>query len=142
MASITLRLRAKHEDMLPFNPQGCHRGGMFYCVDKTTGKRTSLQSINADEARQIIEAKNQAERQTGLNLQIAKAYGSHSDRFVPKPCPLLEEAWPEISGPRWSNFNPSKIPGKILQDFRVGVTPKNCPPGTPPKNAPQGCAKN
>ena len=38
------------------------RGGMYYCVDKTTGKRTSLQTVNEDEARQIIEAKNQAER--------------------------------------------------------------------------------
>ena len=56
-----------------------HLGGMFYCVDKTTGKRTSLQTINADEARQIIEAKNQSERQPGLNLQIAKAYLAGTD---------------------------------------------------------------
>jgi len=52
---------------------------MFYCVDKTTGKRTSLQTTNADEARQIIEAKNQSERQPGLNLQIAKAYLAGTD---------------------------------------------------------------
>ena len=26
------------------------RGGMFYCVDKITGKRTSLQTTNKDEA--------------------------------------------------------------------------------------------
>jgi len=50
------------------------RSGMFYCVDKTTGKRTSLQTTNKDEARQIVEAKNQAERQPVLNLQFAKAY--------------------------------------------------------------------
>ena len=37
------------------------RGGMFYCVDKTTGQRTSLKTTNPDEARQIIEAKNQTE---------------------------------------------------------------------------------
>jgi len=29
------------------------RGGMYYCVDKTTGKRTSLQTANQDEAQQI-----------------------------------------------------------------------------------------
>ena len=52
---------------------------MFYSVDKTTGKRTSLQTTNADEARQIIEAKNQSERQPGLNLQIAKAYLAGTD---------------------------------------------------------------
>lgn len=56
-----------------------HRGGMFYCVDKTTGKRTSLQTTDKDEAQQIIEAKNQAERQPVLNLQIAQAYLTASD---------------------------------------------------------------
>jgi hypothetical protein len=45
------------------------RGGMFYCVDKTTGKRTSLKTTNKDEARQIVEAKNQALRQ-----QIGRAH--------------------------------------------------------------------
>ena len=36
---------------------------MFYCVDKTTGKRTSLKTLDRDEAQQIIEARNQSERQ-------------------------------------------------------------------------------
>ena len=59
------------------------RGGMYYCVDKTTGKRTSLQTANQDEAQQIIEAKNNSVRQPVLNLQIAKCGGaepSKSDR--------------------------------------------------------------
>lgn len=55
------------------------RGGTFYCVDKTTGKRTSLQTTDQDEARQIVEARNQAERQPGLNLHIAKAYLAGTD---------------------------------------------------------------
>jgi integrase len=55
---------------------------MFYCVDKTTGKRTSLQTTNPDEARQIVEAKNQAERQPVLNLQIAKAYLAGTDNGI------------------------------------------------------------
>jgi hypothetical protein len=58
------------------------RGGMFYCVDKTTGRRTSLQTTNSDEARQIVEAKNQAERQPVLNLQIAKAYLAGMDNGI------------------------------------------------------------
>ena len=29
---------------------------MFYCVDKLTGKRTSLQTTNKDEAHQIGDA--------------------------------------------------------------------------------------
>jgi hypothetical protein len=52
------------------------RGGRnaFYCVDSKTGKRTSLGKHDEDEARQIIDAKNQALRQPVLNMQIAKAY--------------------------------------------------------------------
>jgi integrase len=52
---------------------------MYYCVDKTTGKRTSLNTTNEGEARQLIEAKNQAERQPTLNLHIAKAYLAGTD---------------------------------------------------------------
>lgn len=48
------------------------RGGAFYCVDTKTGECSSLGKANEDEAQQIIEAKNAAERQPILNLQIAK----------------------------------------------------------------------
>ena len=58
------------------------RGGMYYCVDKTTGKRTSLQTANKDEAQQIIEAKNNSVRQPVLNLQIAKAYLAGMDSGI------------------------------------------------------------
>ena len=58
------------------------RGGMFYLVDKTTGKRISLPTCDADEARQILEARNQAERQPVLNLQIAKAYLAGTDNGI------------------------------------------------------------
>ena len=58
------------------------RGGTFYCVDKTTGKRTSLKTTDADQAQQIVDAKNQAERQPVLNLQIAKAYLAGLDNGV------------------------------------------------------------
>jgi hypothetical protein len=39
------------------------RGNAIYCVDTKTGKRTSLGTDNEDEARQIVEAKNQSESQ-------------------------------------------------------------------------------
>jgi hypothetical protein len=58
------------------------RGGMYYCVDKATGKRASLNTTNPDEARQILEAKNQAESQPVLNLQIAKAYIAGTDSGI------------------------------------------------------------
>jgi hypothetical protein len=61
--------------------RGC-RGDTFYCVDKLTGKRTSLNTGNEDDARQIIEAKNQAERQPAINLQIAKAYLAGTDSGI------------------------------------------------------------
>jgi len=58
------------------------RGGLYYCVDTTTGKRTSLGTTNEDEARQLIEAKNNAQRQPVLNLQIAKAYLAGTDNGI------------------------------------------------------------
>ncbi len=58
------------------------RGGMFCCVDKVTGKRTSLQTTDKDEAQQIIEAKNNSVRQPALNLQIAKAYLAGTDNGI------------------------------------------------------------
>src|SRR5512137_2688387 len=58
------------------------RGGMFYCVDKLTGKRTSLKTTDKDEAQQIVDAKNNSLRQPVLNLQIAKAYLAGSDNGV------------------------------------------------------------
>src|ERR1041385_5611403 len=58
------------------------RSGGFYCVDNNTGKRPSRRTGSEDEARQIIQAKNQAERQPVLNLQIAKAYLAGSDSGI------------------------------------------------------------
>jgi hypothetical protein len=55
---------------------------MFYCVDKTTGKRTSLDTTDRDEAQQIVEARNNSERQPILNLQIAKAYLAGTDNGI------------------------------------------------------------
>ena len=55
------------------------RGGMFYCVDTKTGKRTSLQTANEDEARQLMESRNNADRQPAMNLQIAQVYLQHGD---------------------------------------------------------------
>jgi len=51
-------------------------------VDNNTGKRTSLRTGSEDEAIQIVQAKNQAERQPILNLQIAKAYLAGSDNGI------------------------------------------------------------
>lgn len=58
------------------------RGDTFYCVDSKTAKRTSLHTADEDAAQQIIEAKNQAERQPLLNLQIARAYLAGTDSAI------------------------------------------------------------
>jgi integrase len=58
------------------------RGGKFYCVDSTTGTRTSLATFDQDVAEQIVRAKNQALRQPALNLQIAKAYLAGTDSGI------------------------------------------------------------
>jgi integrase len=69
------------------------RGGMFYCVDTVTRKRTSLQTMDEDRARQIVEAKNLAQRQPEINLQIAKAYLAAADaNFVKRTwCEVMAE---------------------------------------------------
>ena len=51
-------------------------------MNTTTGKRTSLQTADKDEAQQIVEAKNNSVRQPVLNLQIAKAYLAGTDNGV------------------------------------------------------------
>lgn len=58
------------------------RGDAYYCVDTKTGERASLGTANEVDARQIIEAKNSAERQPMLNLQIAKAYLAGTDNGI------------------------------------------------------------
>lgn len=58
------------------------RGGAFYCVDTHTGKRSSLQTSDENDATQIIEAKNNAVRQPTMNLQIAQVYLRHGDPAV------------------------------------------------------------
>ena len=58
------------------------RGDTFYCVDSKTRKRTSLHTADEDAAQQIVDARNQAERQPVLNLQIAKAYLAGTDNGI------------------------------------------------------------
>ena len=67
-----------------------NRSNAFYCVDTTTGKRTSLNTSSEEEARQVIESKNQAERQPVLNLQIAKAYLAAADES------FVKRTWTEV----------------------------------------------
>jgi integrase len=58
------------------------RGDRFYCVDTLTGRRTSLKSSDAHAAQQIVNARNEAQRQPALNLQLAKAYLAGTDNGI------------------------------------------------------------
>jgi integrase len=57
-------------------------GGVFYTVDNSTGKQASLRTKNQDEAQRLLNAKNEAERQPAINLQIARAYLLASDSGI------------------------------------------------------------
>jgi hypothetical protein len=46
---------------------------MFYFVDNAKGKQTSLNTKDQDEALRLVNAKNEANRQPAINLEIARA---------------------------------------------------------------------
>src|ERR1039457_416842 len=49
------------------------RGEVFYIQDSATGKQTSLRTKDETEARRLLEARNEAQRQPMLNLHLARA---------------------------------------------------------------------
>ena len=46
------------------------RGEMFYMQDSATGKQTSLRTKNETEAKSLLSARNDAQRQPVLNLHL------------------------------------------------------------------------
>ena len=46
------------------------RGGVFYMQDSTTGKQTSLRTKDETEAKSLLNARNEAQRQPVLNLHL------------------------------------------------------------------------
>src|SRR6266536_1869893 len=55
------------------------RGGRFYVHDNITGKQLSLKTSDRTEALRVLHAKNEAEKQPAINLQIARAYLAAGD---------------------------------------------------------------
>ncbi len=55
------------------------RGGVFYAQDSATGKQTSLRTKDETEAKSLLNARNEAQRQPVLNLHLARAYLTASD---------------------------------------------------------------
>ena len=58
--------------------------GVFYAKDKLTGRQESLDTRNKPEALRILHAKNEAEIQPMINLQMARAYLSATDPAGPR----------------------------------------------------------
>lgn len=56
--------------------------GTFYSEDTVTRKQESLRTKSEDEARTLLNAKNEAVRQPTLNLQIAQVYLQHGNPEV------------------------------------------------------------
>ena len=69
------------------------RGEMFYLQDSATGKQTSLRTKDETEARSLLNAPNEAQRQPVLNLHLARAYLTASDPA------FVERSWqPDFTG--------------------------------------------
>ena len=57
-------------------------GGRYYFHDSVTGKQESLQTADRITAHRLLHARNEAEQQPAVNLQIARAYLAATDRHV------------------------------------------------------------
>ena len=48
--------------------------GVWYIEDKESREQESLRTRDAKEAKRLFGAKNEAQRQPAINIQIARAY--------------------------------------------------------------------
>src|ERR1044072_956054 len=53
--------------------------GVFYSLDTVTNKQRSLKTKDAEAAQRLLNAQNEACKQTAINLCIAQVYLQHSD---------------------------------------------------------------
>ena len=58
------------------------RGGRFYVHDNVTGRQESLKTTDRTEALRVLHAKNEADKQPAINLQIARAYLAAGDPSI------------------------------------------------------------
>ena len=60
------------------------RGSTWYCEDTLTGKQETLRTKDRETALRLVNARNEAQQQPAINLQIARAYISVSDPAATK----------------------------------------------------------
>ena len=53
--------------------------GTYFCEDRETGLQQSLRTKDQHEAQRLLHAKNEAQENPGVSLQIAKAYIAAAD---------------------------------------------------------------
>ena len=80
----------------------------YYCFDTHTKKRESLGINDANEAQRLVDARNEAVRHVGMNLQIAQVYLQHSDPTLAKRTwqNVMDAMGPLKTGPtqaRWTS---------------------------------------
>jgi hypothetical protein len=62
----------------------CRRRATYYLEDRVTRKQQSLQTKDRATAERLLHARNEAEQQPAVNLQIARAYLAASDPQIIK----------------------------------------------------------
>jgi integrase len=66
------------------------RRGYYYAHDRVTGRQESLHTSQPLEAKRLLHAKNEADHQPAINLQIARAYLAAADPGV------TERTWQQV----------------------------------------------
>jgi hypothetical protein len=61
------------------------RGDVFYVEDSATGKQTSLRTKDETEAKSLLNARNEAQRQPVLNLHLAHAARLNTSHYYFDP---------------------------------------------------------
>jgi hypothetical protein len=60
------------------------RGRRYYCENNETGQQESLRTSDKAAAVRFLNARNEAPKMAGQNLQISRAYMAASDPNMPK----------------------------------------------------------
>lgn len=88
--------------------------GIYYLKNKTTGQQTSLKTRDLEEARRLLQAQNDVERQPHFNLALARVYMNGVD---PK---LGTRTWQEVM-----EHILEKKTGETQRRWRVAIRDKN-----------------
>lgn len=92
----------------------CRASGVWYIEDSKSKEQHSLRTRDETEAKRLLQARNEAHRQPGINLQIARAYLTACD---PK---LVTRTWQEVM-----EAMVSLRKGENLRRWAVAIKDKN-----------------